>query len=432
MDGTGQQYCVIGAGPAGLSAAKNLKQLGLPFVGFDAQSGVGGLWDIRGKYSTMYESAHLISSKRMTEFADFPMRAEVADYPHHAELHRYFRDFAEHFGLNQHYRFGTEVKRVERADGLWRVSSTNAEGQERTELFKGVLIANGTLSEPNIPPYAGQFAGELMHSARYKSANIFDGKRVLIVGCGNSACDIAVDAVHRARSVAISVRRGYHFVPKYVFGKPVDTIGGKLKLPRPLKQRLDSLLLWILVGDVSRLGLPKPDYRLYESHPVLNTQMLYHIGHGDIRPKPDVREFAGKSVRFADGSSEEFDLVLLATGYKLHYPFIAQSELNWQGAAPQLYLNCFHPERDNLFVLGMVEAAGLGWQARNLQGELVARFLKACERGQTGAERLRKLKSAPPRALDGGFRYLKLDRMAYYVHKETYFRELRRHLALFE
>ncbi|MGH6631394.1 MAG: NAD(P)/FAD-dependent oxidoreductase, partial [Burkholderiales bacterium] len=191
-------------------------------------------------------------------------------------------------------------------------------------------------------------------------------------------------------------------------------------------------LLWVFVGDVSRLGLPKPDYKLYESHPVLNTQMLYHIGHGDIAPKPDVAEFSGGSVRFADGSAEDFDLVLLATGYKLHYPFIDKTELNWNGAAPQLYLNCFHPERDNLFVLGMVEAAGLGWEARNLQGELVARFLKACEEGQSGAERLRAMKHAPLQALDGGFRYLKLDRMAYYVHKETYFRELRRHLALFK
>lgn len=428
---TDRQYCVIGAGPAGLSAAKNLKQLGLPFVGFEAHTGVGGLWDIKGKYSTMYESAHLISSKRMTEFADFPMRAEVADYPHHAELHRYFGDFATHFGLREHYRFGTEVGKVERLDRGWRVTSTDADGKGRTEVFRGVLIANGTLSEPNIPPYPGRFDGELMHSARYKSARIFEGKRVLIVGCGNSACDIAVDAVHRARSVAISVRRGYHFVPKYVFGKPVDTIGGRIRLPRPLKQRVDSLLLWILVGDVSRLGFPKPDYRLYESHPVLNTQMLYHVGHGDIRPKADVREFAGQTVRFADGSAEEFDLVLLATGYKLHYPFMDRSELNWQGAAPQLYLNCFHPARDDLFVLGMVEAAGLGWQARNLQGELVARFLKACEEGGAGAGKLRALKSAPPRVLDGGFRYLKLDRMAYYVHKETYFRELNRHLALF-
>lgn len=432
MENTEQQYCVIGAGPAGLSAAKNLKQQGLPFVGFEAHADVGGLWDITSKYSTMYESAHLISSKHMTEFAEFPMRAEVADYPHHAELHRYFGDFAGHFGLREHYRFGTEVKKIERANKLWRVHSTDAQGRARSELFKGVLIANGTLSEPNIPNYAGQYTGELMHSARYKSASIFDNKRVLVVGCGNSACDIAVDAVHRAKRVAISVRRGYHFVPKYVFGRPVDTIGGKLKLPRALKQRVDAFLLWVFVGDVSRLGLPKPDYKLYESHPVLNTQMLYHVGHGDIAPKPDVAEFSGKTVRFADGSAEEFDLVLLATGYKLHYPFIEKTELNWNGAAPQLYLNCFHPERDNLFVLGMVEAAGLGWEARNLQGELVARFLKAGEEGKPGADRLRVMKHAPLQALDGGFRYLKLDRMAYYVHKETYFRELRRHLALFK
>jgi len=246
------------------------------------------------------------------------------------------------------------------------------------------------------------------------------GKRVLIVGAGNSGCDIAVDAVHYADSVDISVRRGYYFVPKYVFGQPADTLGGKFKMPPWLKQKIDSVVLQWFTGDPARFGLPKPDYKMYESHPVVNSLVLHHLGHGDIHVKPDIARLHGHSVFFKDGSAQDYDLVLCATGYKLHYPFIDHSLLNWQGMAPQLYLNILSPRFDNLAVMGMIEASGIGWQGRYEQAELVARFFKAQSEGSPRAEALRQAKAGPPPDLSGGFKYLKLERMAYYVHKDTY------------
>lgn len=421
-------YAVIGAGPMGLAAARVLQKHGLPFTGFEQHGDVGGLWDIANPHSTVYESAHLISSKRMTEFAEFPMRPEVAPYPRHDELARYFRDFAERFDLRRHYEFSTRVLRMQRTDDGWELT-TERNGSQRTRRFAAVLIATGTLHHPFQPPLPGQFTGRVMHSAQYKSPEVFVGQRVLVVGCGNSGADIAVDAVRHARSVDLSVRRGYWFLPKFLKGRPIDTFGGLIQLPRPIKQAVDGLLVRLVVGRPSDYGLPDPDHRLYESHPVMNSLVLHHLAHGDIRARPDLRRVAGQNVEFADGSSGEYDLILQATGYALHYPFVDRDALNWaeQAPAPRLFLNAFHPSDDSIFLLGMVEASGLGWQGRYEQAELVALYLKGLAEGHAAAKRLQAEKRRKwAERVDGGFRYLALDRMAYYVHKASYLREVRR------
>ena len=158
---TEEKYCIIGAGPAGLSGAKNLKDLGIPFDGYDAGKDVGGLWNIENPLSTMYESAHLISSKKMTEFKDFPMKEEVADYPSHKEMCIYFKDYAKHFGLYDHYTFNTKVTKTVPKGDLWEVSFDNGE----SKLYKGLIIANGTLSHHNIRTVKGHFRVEMFHSS---------------------------------------------------------------------------------------------------------------------------------------------------------------------------------------------------------------------------------------------------------------------------
>lgn len=424
MTDTTQQIALIGAGPCGLAAARAFSRHGIAFQGFEAHTDVGGLWNIHNARSTVYDSAHLISSKRMTEFTEFPMDQAVADYPSHKELLPYFQAYARHFDLLRHFRFGTRVLQVEplgdAPDTLWRVTSQGADGATTQADYKGVVLANGTLAEPNAPQWPGQFSGELLHTSAYKHAQQFDGKRVLIVGAGNSGCDIAVDAVHHARQVDISVRRGYYFVPKYVFGKPADTIGGKIRLPRALKQFIDSTILKWFTGDPVRFGFPKPAYRMYESHPVVNSLILYHIGHGDVKVRPDIERLDGHTVHFKDGTRQDYDLIMAATGYKLHYPFIDRALLNWQGMAPRLYLNIFSPRFARLAVLGMVEASGLGWQGRYEQAELVARYFKGLDSGSPAAQRFDTLRQGPSPDLSGGYRYLQLERMAYYVNKDAY------------
>ncbi|MGB0504622.1 MAG: flavin-containing monooxygenase [Pikeienuella sp.] len=422
MSGTENAIALIGAGPMGLAAAKLLSEHDIPFQGFELHSDVGGLWDIEAPLSTMYESAHLISSKRMTEFTDFPMDEAVAEYPSHRELRRYFRAFADHFDLRRKYHFNAEVLRCEPlgddGDG-WRVQWRDGDGEQEAQ-FAGVMIANGTLSTPNLPEFEGEFAGEFLHASEYKSPSQFAGKRVLVIGAGNSGCDIAVDAIHHGVSCDLSMRRGYHFVPKYVLGRPADTLGGAVKLPMSIKRRIDKAILGLFVGNPQKYGFPEPDHKLYESHPIVNSLVLYHAGHGDLSVRADVKAFDGQTVLFRDGTSGEYDLILAATGYKLDYPFIDDTLLNWQGDAPHLYLNTMHPDRDDVFVLGMVEASGLGWQGRHEQAEMVVRYIKGLRTGSASAKKLKAEKAGGFSRVTGGVKYLNLPRMAYYVDKATY------------
>lgn len=413
---------MIGAGPSGLAAARNLQRAGIPWAGYELASGVGGLWDIDGPRSTVYESAHLISSKRTTEFTEFPMADDVADYPSHRELLGYFRDFATTYDLTPGFEFGSEVvATAPHPDGGWTVTVDHG-GERREHRHAGVLVANGTLSEPSVPAFAGSFDGEVLHTSAYKSPSVFAGKRVLIIGAGNSGCDIAVDAVHHAASVDLSVRRGYYFVPKYLFGRPADTLNQGKPLPPRIKQAIDTRVLRMFTGDPVRFGFPKPDYKIYESHPIVNTLVLHHLGHGDLHVRPDIDRFDGDGVVFRDGSRSPYDVIVLATGYHLHYPFLDPMLLRWKGrgSAPDLYLNIFTQADPDLFVLGMIEASGIGWQGRYEQAELVASCLRA-RRDQPEAARALEARVAGPRPdLSGGYHYLGLERMSYYVNKDAY------------
>lgn len=419
------RYAVIGAGPSGLAAARALSARGIPVDGFEASDRVGGLWDIDNPRSTMYESAHLISSRTTTQFTEFPMDSTV-DYPGHRVLRQYFEDYARHFGLDRLFRFSTTVTRLEPRAGGWELASLGP-GGEQSQWYAGVVIANGTLAEPNIPSIPGTFDGELLHTSSYRSPAQLAGRRVLLVGAGNSGCDIAVDAVHHAVSVDMSVRRGYYFVPRYIFGRPSDTLNQGRPLPARLKQAVDSRVLRAFTGDPVRFGFPKPDYRIYESHPIVNTQILGHLGQGDLRIRADVDRFDGSTVRFRDGSSGEYDLVLLATGYRLDYPFVDPCHLHWRGAAPRLFLNIFPASFNGLSVIGMVEASGIGWQGRYEQAELLGAYLHAVERDPARAARFRaRVSTRPWPDVSGGYHYLGLDRMAYYVNKDAYRAAVRR------
>lgn len=428
------RVCIIGAGPAGLATARALARNGILYDQFERHSDVGGVWDMESPFANMYESAHLISSKKSTQFDDYPLPEEAADYPDHRTILEYFRSFARDFGLYERIRFGVSVEQVERhAEGGWLV---RLDTKERYR-YGAVCIANGHLNDPNWPEFEGEFEGEIFHSCDYKRADVFEGKRVLVIGAGNSGCDIAVDAVHRTQDVDISMRRGYHVVPKYILGVPAADFGsgsGRLKFPMWLKQRFDTVFLRIIAPDPRKYGIPEPDHRLYESHPIVNSQLLYHLGHGDISVRPNVERYEGKRVHFVDGTSQEYDLVVVATGYKLTFPFIDSKELGWREGqkAPELYLNIFHPDADDIFVMGLIESDGGGWQIRDWQGEAVARFLKAQRDDPDRAARFRALKRGPGPDTTGGVDYSKFDRMAYYVRNSVYRERMQELLRWFE
>ncbi|WP_280116258.1 hypothetical protein [Leucobacter coleopterorum] len=179
-------------------------------------------------------------------------------------------------------------------------------------------------------------------------------------------------------------------------------------------------MLKAFTGKPERFGFPKPKYRIYESHPVVNTLILHHAGQGDVKIRPDITRVEGHTAHFADGSRADYDLVMLATGYVLDYPYIDKTHLNWIGASPKLYLNMFNPSFNGIYVLGMIEASGIGWEGRAEQAELLASYLAGIDAQDGTAELIRDRAAAPWPDLTGGYRYLGLDRMSYYVDKHTY------------
>ena len=417
--------CVIGAGAAGLSAARHLEAASIPFEVLERERDVGGIWDASLPHSPVYRSAHLISSKPLTQFPGFPMPREYPDYPDHVQALHYLRAYADRFGLYRHIRFEQTVERAERAEGGgWEVTVKGG-GARR---YRGLVVAAGVHWVPSMPDLDGTFDGERIHSCAYKTPEIFRGKRVLVVGAGNSGCDIAVEAAQHAARAFLSVRRGYHIIPKYAFGRPIDQVGElslRLRLPLGVRRALNGLVLKAVVGSPERYGLPRPDHRLLESHPIVSSKVLPALARGDLRPKPDVVALQGRTVAFRDGTSEEIDLIVFATGYQVTFPFLQPSHLNSADGRPDFYLHVFHPTWDDLFILGMLQPDSGVWPLMDLQARAVASYIRAVGAGGPGIRKVRALKQGPRPDLSGGIRYVSSERHRYEVEHSTYARRVR-------
>jgi cation diffusion facilitator CzcD-associated flavoprotein CzcO len=414
---------VIGAGPGGLSAAVALKARGVPYEIVDAGRAPGGLWDIERADAPMYQSAHFISSKTLSGFPDFPMPAGYPDYPRHDQVLRYIQAYARHHELERHATFGARVTSARPANGGWTVELDSGERRECRDL----CVATGANWIPRIPGYPGTFAGKAYHSAHYRSAEEFRDQRVLVVGGGNSGVDIACDAARTAKRALISLRRGYWFIPKYVFGSPSDVFSHQgPQLPRRLEEVFFGFLLRrVFVGDLTHLGLPEPDHPVLASHPIMNTQVLHHLGHGDLTAVGDVRELHAHSVVFVDGREEEVDLIVWATGYERAFPFLEGSGIDAREGHLDTYLNVFHRERPGLSFMGLFETDGAAYPLMAKQAALIAGYAEARGKGQdTSAFDALRRSHRPD--LRGGRRYLATARHNYYVRGTVYERELER------
>lgn len=405
-------FLVIGAGPSGLAAVKAFRQSGLPVEAVDRQPDIGGQWLYGGEASAVYASTHLISSKGPTAYEDFPMPAAWPAYPHHAQALQYLRDYAAHFDLLPAIRCGLGVRLMTRAGPGWRVEFDDGTARD----YRGVVIANGHLTEPAMPAIPGRFDGQVMHAKAYRTPDLFAGKRVLVVGMGNTGCDIVVDAVHHARSVLWSVRGGNHFVPKFLAGRPADEGGRRglaSRLPRRWRGRIHGAVLGFVVGRPEQFGLPRPAHGLYDRTPIVNSLVLQHLGQGDVAVRGPIREFDGAEVVFADGRRDAVDLVLFATGYRATFPFVAPGPLNEVDGVPHLHLNIFPPEDNGLYVAGLIEGAGIGWGGRALQAELIAAYLKASPAAVARFRRAVAETCGRPRAAERGESGFFVDYAAY-------------------
>jgi cation diffusion facilitator CzcD-associated flavoprotein CzcO len=343
------------------------------------------------------------------------------DYPGHHQILAYLRAYADRHGLRAKAEFNAPVNHARPDGASWILEL--ASGEQRR--YSGLIVATGLQWTPRTPEVPGRFDGEAYHSAAYHSARQVEGKRVLVVGGGNSGCDIAVDASTRAAATFLSLRRGYWIIPKHVFGVPADVFGHRgPQLPYWLERPILETLLRLLVGDVTRLGLPAPDHHLFQTHPILNSQILHALSHGEVAVRSDLEAFDGDGALFAGGRREELDVVIFATGYRRTLP-ILPVDVHREGEVESLFLNVFHRRHPNLFVVGFFETDGGSYPLIDLQCELIARLIRAGREAPEKATAFRRRRmEGPAPDLSGGVHFLQVDRMRNYVRTQPYARYL--------
>lgn len=382
------RYLVLGAGPVGLGMAEALKDAGLPYDQVDASDDIGGNW-----HHGVYRTAHIISSRKVTEMTHFPMPDHYPDFPSRQNMLDYLRDFAEHFGLRQCIELQRKVVDIRPVDdNRWRV--TFDDGEQRT--YKSVLLCNGHHWCRRFPAYEGRFEGEFIHSKDFEDPSQLHGKRVLVIGSGNSGCDIASEAARVGASCHLSLRSGTWFLPKTFFGVPLTDLISPW-MPVFLQRWVLRLLLRITIGPYESYGLPRPDHRIFERHPTVNTEVLHYIKHGRIQPKPAIAKLAGDHVEFVDGSRQPFDLIVAATGYHVAYPFLPQSLVRLKGAVVQCYGGTMLDDYKGLYFIGWGQPRGGFGSLLSPSGRLLARLLKLQDEITVPLGRvMRELGQVPP------------------------------------
>lgn len=422
---TDSDVCIIGAGPAGLATSRALQDGGISHTILEKHLDVGGIWDPDNEGSPMYESAHFISSKTMSGFKGFPMPDAYPDYPSNRQILAYIRSFADAHGLRKHIQFNTRVQSTRYENDRWSIETDKGTYAG----FRWLVAANGVTWIPKVVSLPGQetFPGRIMHAVGYRRAETFRGKRVLIVGAGNSGVDIACDAAANAEAAAISLRRGYHLLPKHLFGTPIDVFGEQSAwMPLRLQQFTTAILLRILLGDLRRLGLAKPDHRILESHPIINSQLLHYLQHGDLQAKPDIARLDERSVHFVDGTHLEVDLIVLATGYHRSIPYLPEGMVSYEGLHPKAYLNVFLPDHPELFLNGFIETNGGAYKFFDQMAQLIAQGIIAQKEDGEAWQTLQRILAEPEPDLTGGVRYLDSDRHSLYVNARAYLKAVKK------
>lgn len=369
------RVCIIGAGASGIVAAKVLQEHGLVCDVFEKGSGIGGNWRYRNDngQSAAYASLQINTSKTRMAFSDFPMPEDYPPYPHHSQVLAYFESYADHFGVRQAIRFRTEVAEVAPEAGLWRVRLASGEQLP----YRAVLVANGHHWCPKLPDFPGNFRGQSFHSHAYKTPAGLEGRRVLVVGIGNSGVDVACEIARSGARTFLSTRRSAHVLPKFVFGRPIDTFTTPLSshLPRGLQRLFFQLLLRLVQGPQEILGVPRPSHDLFQAHPTLSSDLLNLVGHGQIKIKPDVERLAGERVRFRDGSEEPIDVIIYATGYHVRFPFLSRELLDPSENEAALYRYVVPPRLPGLYFIGLLQPLGAVMPLAEAQSKWVGKLL---------------------------------------------------------
>src|SRR5687767_5738738 len=371
--------CVIGAGSSGIAAIKTLHGRGFEVEAYEKSDRVGGNWVFQNRngMSSSYSTLHINTSRERMQYSDFPMPKSYPDFPRHDQIAEYFDAYVDHFGFRDRIQFENGVERAEKLpDGTWELSTQDG----RTQRFDMLLVANGHHWDKRWPepafPGADEFEGVQMHAHDYVDNEFLRDKDVVVLGMGNSAMDISVEASETARKVYLSARRGAWIIPKYLFGKPLDTIATNPRVPMAIGARVLEKMVTSHVGRPEKFGLPKPDHRLGQAHPTISGRIFDRIQHGRITPKPNIARLHRDEVEFTDGTRVHADVVIYCTGYKITFPFFDEEFIAAPDNHIELFWRVWKPEVRNLAFIGLLQPLGAIMPLAEAQGAWVAEYLR--------------------------------------------------------
>lgn len=372
-----RRIAVIGAGAAGLCAAKHLKSKGIDVAIFEIGTRIGGLWvyDNDNGMSPAYKSLHVNSETKVTAYKDFPFADGTPLYPDHRQMTDYLVGYAETFGLVPLIRFNSRVTAVERENGKWRVRI--ADGHE--DIFDAVVIGSGHQSVPRHPPFAKDFTGDYLHAHSYRVPEPFRDKQVLVVGVGNSACDIAADICTVTASTTMAARSPVLLMPRMFLGVPTSRVLGKIEktwMPWPMRRWIRTTIARMAHGTMEQWGFRTPKTR---THPAGHHLLIGHFIWHRITAKPGVRRIEGREVTFDDGSTRTFDAIIAATGYEVETPFLDAELAPMHGKYPDLFHRVVKPGVAGLYFMGFFNVSG-GGNIRMMDDQ--AEWIAALEAGE--------------------------------------------------
>ena len=357
-----RKFAIIGAGAAGICCAKYLIENGFDDVTiFEIGSQIGGLWCYQNdnKRSAAYKTLHINTARSMTSFSDVKFDDSVQLFPDHRDMHHYLVSYAKRFDLVRRIRFNTKVVDVQPAVGYsphapqWDVKLENGE----ISTFDRVIVASGHLSDPlHVPEFKDAFTGEYLHSHEYREPEPFVGKKICVVGVGNSACDIASDVCMTSPKTVMVARSGVMIAPKLIFGRPFTDVTLKLYkkwIPDRLRRRIIEGLIYLFHGRMTDLGFKPLTKR---AHPTTSAVVVQHIAYRRIIVKQGIERIDGKRIVFHDGASDEFDVMIAATGYLIDLPFIPKSVVPVTDNSVDLYKRICPPGWRGLYFIGLLNS----------------------------------------------------------------------------
>lgn len=387
-----KRVAVIGAGPSGIACARYLIKHGASVTVFERHSSVGGQWDHTSPYSAVWPSMHSNSCSLTTRFSDCTYSSDIPIFASCSDIADYLRRYAIQFKIAENVLLNTEVTHLDNVTdqtdmtGRWLLTWRHKNGHEFTGLFDAVVLATGRCSVPILPEVSGaaSFSGSLgvIHSKNYSGADVYAGKRVVVVGGSTSGCEIASDIAKVASATISSVRRSRYVFQKIMGGKPAEYINltryGALRseVIAP-EQGLAEFKEFI----VSRCGTPdqyggiRPSENIAEAGATMNQEYLLFIAEDRIVQKPSISHIAGQNVYFSDGSRVEgIDGIVLCTGFALSLPFLSEQVrevLKAEAHHIPLAWYTIHPELGGLYFAGF----GLPIGSMFLVAEQQARFI---------------------------------------------------------